>query len=348
MSDAATALTKLFDSGSLNAPDGDALIGVWATQPCAEIIPYLTKDRSHTDNLRLWCPFYPWAKALSQDFTLPLMQEMVCTEELDLALILPAKQKDETAILIASALQSLKKGGQLIIVAANDAGGNRLRKTLEGFGLTIDTVHSKQKCKVVCATIDGFDGEAITAILKTAEPQDILDGQYKSQIGLYGWNKIDIGSALLAEHIPDDLHGLGADFGCGYGFLSRHIIETNPKVKKLCIIDADRRAVELAQVNLAGHESITHPIWGDLTAPDKLPKNLDFVIMNPPFHSGKGANSAIGIKFIESAHHALKRYGQLYIVANNHLPYERSLNELFHKYEIIAQKNGFKVICAGK
>ena len=104
----------------------------------------------------------------------------------------------------------------------------------------------------------------------------------------------------------------------------------------------------MSQANLVGHEAIMHPIWDDLTAPDKLPKNLDFVIMNPPFHSGKGANSAIGIKFIESAHHALKRYGQLYLVANNHLPYERSLEQLFHKHEIIAQKNGFKVICAGK
>ena len=343
MGDAATAFVKLVENGDITLDDARQKFGIIAMQPCAEVLTILSAYE-----LSLWCPFYPWAKGLSQNFTAPLEKTLPFAAKQDSVLVLPSKQMDETLYLIASALASLKDGGALYVAAANDAGGNRLKKILAEFGLTGADSHAKNKCKILHARAENINNAQVEKHMRAGGAQDILDGQFTSQLGLYGWNKADIGSQLLCDNLPHDLHGLGADFGCGYGFISRHILDANHKVRMLCLIDAERRAVEMATKNTVGHASKTRQIWDDLSAPDNLPKNLDFVVMNPPFHSGKDAKAALGISFIKTAHQALKRYGQLYMVANAHLPYEHTLDELFHKSEIIAKANGFKVIRAGK
>ena len=345
MSEAAFAFIKLIDSGALtlNAPEGK--IGILAMQDCAALTPLLGAYQPH-----IWCPFYPWAKTLSQNFQTALSSSLPFADKLECILVFPSKQKDESAYMIAAALASAAGGAQIFIAAANDSGGNRIKKTAEEFGGTVKATESKNKCKIVelHCTLDALDHSAINAVINSGAPTPILDGRFMSQLGLYGWQKADQGSLLLEQYMPDDLHGLGADFGCGYGYLTRAILAKNPKIRKLFAIDAERRAIDLIPQNVAGHDSALHPLWDDLSAPDHLPKNLDFVIMNPPFHSGKSTECSLGERFIQMAHMSLKRYGRLYMVANTHLPYERTLDKLFHKFEVLAQANGFKVICAGK
>ena len=75
---------------------------------------------------------------------------------------------------------------------------------------------------------------------------------------------------------------------------------------------------------------------------------LDFVIMNPPFHTGKKNDIGLGLNFIQNAAHHLRKGGVLMMVANVHLPYENHLKSLFSNFDIIAQKSGFKIIRAVK
>ena len=51
-------------------------------------------------------------------------------------------------------------------------------------------------------------------------PRPILDGRFLSRPGVFAWNRVDAGSALLAEHLPGDLRGSAADLGAGWGFLA--------------------------------------------------------------------------------------------------------------------------------
>ena len=88
-------------------------------------------------------------------------------------------------------------------------------------------------------------------------------------------------------------------------------------------------------------------IWADLNKPTTL-KNLDFIIMNPPFHEGKSTDIGIGKAFIENAHTALKKHGELYMVANAHLPYEDTLKQTFFKLEKLFEGSGFKIYKATK
>lgn len=258
------------------------------------------------------------------------------------AMMLASKDKTEAQYDLARGLDALGAGGWILACAANDAGGARLESWFGEMGLSPQT-YSKNKCRAVWA-IKGEDAITPFEWLMRGERQrlDLGDGTYWTQAGLFGWNKIDSGSALLAEALPEGLSGSAADFGCGYGFLSAKILHKNPALS-LTAIDADKRAVDCTLLNCTG----AHGVWGDLTKKWDGAA-FDHIVMNPPFHMGKFTDSDIGAGFINTAAGALKKGGWLYMVANRHLPYEGVLSGLFSTVKPIVDKNGFKVIFAQK
>ena len=86
--------------------------------------------------------------------------------------------------------------------------------------------------------------------------------------------------------------------------------------------------------------------WEDLTTANAARRSLDFIVMNPPFHEGKLSKSALGLQFIETAAQSLKTGGQLWMVANAHLPYEEALQKNFKSCRKIFEGEGFKVLQA--
>lgn len=267
----------------------------------------------------------------------------------DAALVMGTKNRMETEIYLGRALLALRNGGILVCAADNKEGAGRLKKMFQDLGLNNMAELSKNKARVCwAARPDDFDDTRAKNWAAQDRIQDIGHG-FVSRPGLYGWDKFDKGSALLAAHVPRDLKGHGADFGCGYGYLARAVLQDCRKVKSIDFIDADARALEICALNLAGLKVKSNALWLDLTAPQPdLQGRYDWIVMNPPFHEGQSAKSDIGIAFIKNAHAALHRGGVLYMVANNQLPYERVLSELFYKTELIAQGGGFKVFRAVK
>ncbi len=289
--------------------------------------------------------------------------------EFDTLLMLAPKNRVEAAYVFARGFSHLKKGGRFYVAAANDAGGKSLHKMLQKMGVDDFEPLSKHKAKAVYGVKGGFDAAAINAALLAGGVQDVLGGEYVSQPGVFGWSKIDKGSELLVQHVPDDLRGKGADFGCGYGYLSRHVVQHCAGVERLYAIDADARAIACAEQNLikssfprkrgsrtdkeqipdqvGGDDGRVEFLWSDLTKSQSLPP-LDFIIMNPPFHQDKAADTAIGLAFIETAHAALKTGGRLFMVANAHLPYEHMLQQKFTSCDKLHEGQGFKVYGAVK
>ncbi len=278
-------------------------------------------------------PFYPDAETLKQfsKDSHPSYQT---------ALILIPKQVDEAKYALANAYQKLDTGGVLIAAAANDANGNRLEGWFKELGLAPSS-HSKNKCRVVWATKHEVHSICAESWIANGLPRATYfdEDNFMTQPGVFSWNKIDAGSKLLVAHIAD-LKGEGADFGCGIGYLSHHI-----KDAKIHAIDADSRALFCAQQNLHG-QIVYH--WADLSKPVSDLPPLDFIVMNPPFHTGKDTKSSLGQDFVKTAAHHLKKGGKLIMVSNAHLPYESTLQELFSKMKQIEQKDGFKIIEAVK
>ena len=67
------------------------------------------------------------------------------------------------------------------------------------------------------------------------------------------------------------------------------------------------------------------------------------MVCNPPFHTTRDADPALGIAFLVAAHRMLSGSGTLYLVANRHLPYDRVLASLFREIEVIGGDGAFKL-----
>ncbi|PZQ47055.1 MAG: methyltransferase [Micavibrio aeruginosavorus] len=306
---------------------------------------------SSFNSLDIWQPWYPLAAPLLAKGYEPL-DGPPPSNTYDLAMVQLPKQTDEAKFWLASALFGLKQGAWILCCAPNDANGNRIEKWLEEAG--VQEIHSLSKNK--CRAVWGRRPPKLPDIVQYwgvhGGKQNVQNGdglQFVSQPGLFGWDKIDVGSYLLSTYIPKDLAGVGADFGCGYGYLAAEILQKCDGLKHLYLADADNRALSCAQKNIEnvrGDKTITM-VWCDLVYPAPVPP-LDFIVMNPPFHTGKETQASLGQAFITTAERHLKKGGKLYMVANAHLPYEAHLKEKFSRTEQIAQEEGFKIILAVK
>jgi 16S rRNA (guanine1207-N2)-methyltransferase len=160
--------------------------------------------------------------------------------------------------------------------------------------------------------------------------------------------RIDAGSRLLAEALPDNIAGSVADFGAGWGYLASEVARRATRLDTLDLYEADFESCEAARRNLSGLTGTVEPriFWRDVTA-EALESRYDLVVMNPPFHAtGRGADPAIGIAMIRAAAGGLRAGGRLFMVANVALPYERVLAPAFAGFEELCRRDGFKVLLA--
>ena len=266
----------------------------------------------------------------------------------DVVCLLVPKNMVEARYFLARGLRLLRRGGVLLCAADNKAGGTRLKKMMHNFGVQDLCDDARNKARAVWGIVNDAREDEIEKALSAGVEQEILDGAFLSQAGVFGWDKIDKGSEILTQHLPLDLKGRGADFGCGYGYLSEFLLSNCPKIKHISCIDADYRAVELCRKNLAKFNQEKQLMWRDLTQRNGGLERLDFVVMNPPFHDGKKSDLSIGQSFIEVAHQSLRRGGRLWMVANNHLSYEHVLNHTFSVCDKVYEGRGFKILAALK
>lgn len=162
--------------------------------------------------------------------------------------------------------------------------------------------------------------------------------------GIFSADGPDRGSMILAAALPVKLSGKVADLGAGWGYLAAEILK-RPGVKRLDLVEAEADALACAKVNVVDDRARFH--WADATTfrPETL---LDVVVMNPPFHSGRSADPALGAAFIRAARRMLAMDGSLWLVANRHLPYDAVLAECFLEVKDVAGDGGFRVIHATK
>ncbi|MCU0881489.1 MAG: methyltransferase [Hyphomonadaceae bacterium] len=248
---------------------------------------------------------------------------------------------------MALALMALAPGAPFTIMAPMDRGGSRLARELAAFGCVVSD--EARRHHRICtgerpATLTGIEAAVAAGNL---QPVDAIFAF--SQPGLFSWDRLDPGTELLIETLSAEkmrgLKGAGADFGCGWGGLSRAVLES-PHVVSLTGIDVDGRACEAARINVDDPRFTA--AWRDLRASGPDLTGLDFVVMNPPFHATSLEDRGLGQAFIEQAGLSLRKGGRLWLVANVHLPYERALDASFARWELVEDDGAYKVIEAVK
>ncbi len=287
--------------------------------------------------------FKPWADTLQAAGFAVQPQLPAGADHFQRILLLPARQRQENRALLAQAATRLAPGGVMITAQQNTEGAKSLQSDCEAL-LGQVRFESKAKCRVIWASAAMLNVELAQAWMQLDVIQPIVDGEFLSRPGVFAWDRIDAGSSLLAEYLPDDLTGRGADLGCGYGFLSARVLQRNPAITQLECFEADYRALALASKNLARFgPRKTNFLWHDVTQGLAV-DDFDFILSNPPFHIGRADLPDLGLSFIASASAALRSGGRFLLVANHHLAYEAALKQKFSHVRTLVQDRGFKVL----
>ena len=176
-----------------------------------------------------------------------------------------------------------------------------------------------------------------------AAPTALIDGRFHTLPGVFSADGVDPGSAALIEALPAQFSGHVVDLGAGWGLLADAVLARG--AASVDLVEADHAALEAAKLNITDPRAKFH--WADARTfkPETPPAH---VVCNPPFHTLRAADPSLGRAFITAAGAMLPRHGVLWLVANRHLPYERTLEETFRDVQTLGQTAQYKLYRASR
>ncbi|GAA6199934.1 methyltransferase [Aquicoccus sp. SU-CL01552] len=256
------------------------------------------------------------------------------------ALVCLPRAKPLARALIAQA--AAQTDGVVIVDGAKTEGADSLLRQVSR-RVALDGSLSKAHGRIFWfrTDVEGFDRDAFSDWV-APETQRVDD--FVTAPGVFSADGIDPASRLLAEALPGHLGARVADLGAGWGYLSARILKDD-RLESLDVVEADRVALNCAMENVSDPRARFH--WVD-AALFRTTRPLDAVVSNPPFHTGRAADPALGQSFIEAAARLLGPHGHLWMVANRQLPYEAALAAAFSSVEEIGGDARFKLLRAAK
>lgn len=261
-----------------------------------------------------------------------------------------AKEKPVVHHLINAAAERLAPGGRLLLSGGKQQGiktyaqqaAKRLGGTLDFKKMGKEYLAIITRGVTLGLPLDDRDYPR----LRPAVADDGLE--FYSKPGLYGWDKVDEGSALLVEHLGEFVSGpvprTVFDLGCGYGYLSVHAWRRFTP-QRILACDNNAAALLAAARNFEAHD-----ITGAVVAADcaeGIKETFDLVLCNPPFHQGFGVERDLTERFVVAARRLTASGGVAAFVTNSFIAIERLACEHFRVVETIVDTGRFKLVRMG-
>jgi 16S rRNA (guanine1207-N2)-methyltransferase len=276
-----------------------------------------------------------------------------------LALAPPADRGNARVLAeIEAAARAVSPDGVLYLAVHKDQGGKRYQKAVERlFGETSVLARDRGWRLLEARSPGAVPDTAASSGRGSGSGADIGspgDGspwlefeaaglRLESLPGVHSAGKLDPGTAVLLDEVRwERLAGRRVlDLGCGVGVLGLLAAQSGAEV---VAVDDDLAAVRSTKRNadrLGLALDVRHSdIDGELEG-----ERFDVLLCNPPFHVGKGVRLGLAEAFIEAAFRLLAAGGELALVANRDLPYERVMGG-WSSVERAADRAGFKVLRA--
>lgn len=252
------------------------------------------------------------------------------------ALVCCPRSREHARALVAEAAAEVVPGGPVAVDGQKTDGIDPLLKELRG-RVALSEALSKAHGRIAVFP-------AGRGVEDWAARDRAVEGGFVTRPGVFSADGPDRGSALLAAALPVKLGPKVVDMGAGWGFLSRAVL-AREGVKRLDLVEAEAEALACARVNIRDERARFH--WGDATTfrPESL---VETVVMNPPFHASRAADPGLGAAFIAAARRMLAPDGELWLVANRHLPYDLVLKDHFLEVADVGGDAAFRLIRAAK
>ena len=181
---------------------------------------------------------------------------------------------------------------------------------------------------------------------KTHDPETGLS--FAVYGGVFSREGIDRGTRFLLANLPGGEPRRIVDLGCGSGVIGLAAALRYPSAE-LSLTDESFLAVESSRetFRLNGLSARARFLWGDgLEAFD--PDSADLILCNPPFHENRAVSLSPAFGMFADARRVLRRGGELRLVANNHLGYEKILSRIFPNSAIILKSARYALFSCRK
>ena len=167
-----------------------------------------------------------------------------------------------------------------------------------------------------------------------------LDLTVTTDAGVFARARLDKGTRVLLEHVPDPPPGRGdlLDLGCGYGPIALWLASERRR-STVWAVDVNDRALDLVRANAEAAG------LGNVRAcrPEEVPDDVRFTGMwsNPPIRAGKAALHELLLQWLPRVD------GPSYLVVGKNLGSDslaRWLTEQGHPVERLSSHAGFRIL----
>lgn len=265
----------------------------------------------------------------------------------DLVIIAYPKSKAELPFILAMLNKCLTENANVVIVGEKNSGINSSQKSVASYLDHYQKYDSARHCML-------FTGQYKHS--NTTFKLEQWFSNYQINInnisleiaalpGVFSQKKLDIGTEVLLNNLPELSPGSALDFGCGAGVIASYISKRQSNVSiELCDVSALALASAEQTLKLNG-------LSGKIFASDSLSdinNHYQNVITNPPFHQGIKTNYTATESFLSGIGQFCLKQGQLWVVANNFLSYEPIIEKSFAKVRRVTNQQGFIIYQAIK
>lgn len=262
----------------------------------------------------------------------------------DLVIVNFPKSKDELAFTFAMIAPFLVEDAKVILVGEKKGGVQSSPKLSEHFLSSCQKIDAARHCLVFAGIVnpdnlnkqfnidDWFKNYHINI--------DNIELTIASLPGVFSQKKLDVGTALLLDNLPEAMRGKVLDFGCGAGVISCFIGKKFSDTQ-LSLLDVSALAITSAKKTL-----LLNNLSGDVFASNSLSKvtdNYEHIVSNPPFHQGTKTSYQATEDFLKGIKTHVKASGDITLVANSFLKYLPIMNQHIGPTENLVIKHGFNI-----
>jgi 16S rRNA (guanine1207-N2)-methyltransferase len=260
----------------------------------------------------------------------------------DLVIINFPKSKQELLFTFAMLAECTTKETRLLIVGENKSGIKSIDKLIKEQTSFCDKIDAARHCLLFETQLTNhhlaFDIEEWFHYYSVSVNQ--LTFKVAALPGVFSQAKLDIGTQVLLNNLPDNISGEVLDFGCGAGVIAC-FVGLQSSDTTLTLADVSALAIASSEKTLA-----INNLTGNVIATNSLSNisgHYHYVISNPPFHQGIKTHYAATENFLSGIKKHLKKQGTLIIVANSFLRYQPIIEHSIAKADKTCIQQGFTI-----
>jgi len=266
-------------------------------------------------------------------------------DQFDTVVIFYPKSKEQLAFSLGQLGNSIHSATEVYLVGDNKGGIKSLTSHAEKLGLTAHKLDNAKHC--LWFALNGLAEKPQPAISMQQFRANTANRviQFCSLPGVFNHGKLDVGTAILLEHLGHIQQGTVLDFACGAGIVGSYLLAQQPALTLYCS-DVSALAVAASKATFALNQQ-----QATVLAADGIPQGtplFDHIVSNPPFHTGIKTDYSVAQKFIDESLGKLKSGGTITLVANAHLPYAEWLKATFGQVKELTRRQGFVVYTSRK